>query len=143
MSSKEIDFRETIIKQEKKRLKKERKIKEKELKKLRALNGGSEDGAEGETGLGTQSMSGSSATPGIDDDEEMKSESSSSESESSSVSKSPNGTHQGQKKITRKSSIRENDDGDVSSVSTRKSKTERNHYILRTAIDEKYVPRSI
>lgn len=30
LSSKEIDFRETIIKQEKKRLKKERKIKEKE-----------------------------------------------------------------------------------------------------------------
>ena len=39
--------------------------------------------------------------------------------------------------------MRENDDGDVSSVSTRRSKTERNHYILRTAIDEKYVPRSI
>ena len=49
----------------------------------------------------------------------------------------------GQKKISRKSSLRENDDGDVSSVSTRRSKTERNHYILRTAIDEKYVPRSI
>lgn len=28
-------------------------------------------------------------------------------------------------------------------MSTRRSKTERNHYILRTAIDEKYVPRSI
>jgi len=45
--------------------------------------------------------------------------------------------------VSRKASLRENDDGDVSSVSTRRSKTERNHYILRTAIDEKYVPRSI
>jgi hypothetical protein len=49
----------------------------------------------------------------------------------------------GQKKLSRKSSLREHDDGDVSSVSTRRSKTERNHYILRMAIDEKYVPRSI
>lgn len=31
----------------------------------------------------------------------------------------------------------------VSSVSSRQNKTERNHYILRTAIDEKYIPSSI
>ena len=36
-----------------------------------------------------------------------------------------------------------NDEGEVSSVTTRKSKTERNHYILRMAIDEKFSPRSV
>ena len=84
---------------------------------------------------------------GSEDDEDAGTTSSSSESSSSSSDDSKGGgrgkTLPGQKKLSRKSSLRENDDGDVSSVSTRKSKTERNHYILRMAIDEKYVPRSI
>lgn len=36
-----------------------------------------------------------------------------------------------------------NDDGEISSITTRQNKTERYHYILRMAIDEKYVPSSI
>lgn len=35
------------------------------------------------------------------------------------------------------------DDAELSSMTTRKNKTERNHYILRMAIDEKYIPSSI
>jgi hypothetical protein len=35
------------------------------------------------------------------------------------------------------------EEGDMSSVTNRKNKTERNHYILRMAIDEKYIPTSI
>lgn len=113
------------------------------MRKLRALNGG-EDSADGDAGGGSTK---SGRTAGTEDDEEGGQESSSSSSESSSDdskggeggARGPNG----QKKLSRKASLRENDDGDVSSVSTRRSKTERNHYILRTAIDEKYVPRSI
>ena len=122
-----------------KRQKKERKIKDKELKKLRQLNGGDEGSGEGGTAR--------TSAPGSDEDEELKSSEASSSSSSSSSDSSPEKggtpTPSGQKKINRKASLRENDDGDVSSVSTRRSKTERNHYILRTAIDEKYVPRSI
>ena len=44
LSSKEMDFRETIIKFERKKRRKERKLKEKELKRLKAANG--EDGSE-------------------------------------------------------------------------------------------------
>ena len=65
-----------------KRLKKERKIKEKEIKKLRALNGG-EESAEGDIAGGSTRSRGSSQTPGEDDDDQ-KSESSSSSSDSSS-----------------------------------------------------------
>lgn len=114
-------------------------MKEKELKKLKAING-NEDSGDGDSGRGR----GSTASGGSDDDEELKSSaSSSSSSDSSDESKGHKGSSTpGSKKLTRKSSLRE-DDGDVSSVSTRRSKTERNHYILRMAIDEKYVPRSI
>ena len=123
-------------------MKKERKMKEKELKKLKNRESGSsgggsnnsEDGGDGETGLSKR---------GDDDDEDKTSSSSESSESSSEESKAHGRTPPGQKKLSRKSSIRENDDGDVSSVSTRRSKTERNHYILRMAIDEKYVPRSI
>ena len=66
--------------------------------------------------------------------------SSSSESSDDSKDNSKPGQSQANKKLNRKTSLRDNDDGDISSVSTRRSKTERNHYILRTAIDEKYVP---
>jgi Ca2+-dependent lipid-binding protein len=124
-----------------KRLKKERKMKEKELKKLKsrdtgssAGSGTSDDGVDGDTGLSKR---------GDDDDEDKTSSSSDSSVSSSEESKAHGGrTPPGQKKLSRKSSLRE-DDGDVSSVSTRRSKTERNHYILRMAIDEKYVPKSI
>ena len=37
----------------------------------------------------------------------------------------------------------QNDEGEISSVTTRQNKTERNHYILRMAIDEMYIPTSI
>ena len=124
-----------------KRLKKERKMKEKELKKLKsrdtgssAGSGTSDDGVDGDTGLSKR---------GDDDDDDKTSSSSDSSVSSSEESKAHGGrTPPGQKKLSRKSSLRE-DDGDVSSVSTRRSKTERNHYILRMAIDEKYVPKSI
>jgi hypothetical protein len=120
-------------------------MKEKELKKLKNRESGSsaashnsEDGVDGETGLSKH---------GDDDEDEKSSSSSDSSVSSSEESKGGAGGHgrtpPGQKKLSRKSSLRENDDGDVSSVSTRRSKTERNHYILRMAIDEKYVPRSI
>ncbi len=112
-------------------MKKERKLKEKEMKKMKNSNAG-EDGSD----TGTKG--------GSDDDEDGAVSSSSESSESSSEDEKGkgSGTPPGQKKLSRKSSIRE-DDGDVSSVSTRRSKTERNHYILRMAIDEKFVPRSI
>ncbi len=45
LSSKELDFRETIIKAERKKRRKERKLKEKELKRLKAANG--EDDSKG------------------------------------------------------------------------------------------------
>ncbi len=35
------------------------------------------------------------------------------------------------------------DDGENSSVNTHQSKTERNHFLLRMAIDDKYVPKSV
>jgi hypothetical protein len=110
------------------------------MRKLRAINGG-EDGSDGYAGNGSTKSGRTSG--GDDDDEDMKSDSSSSSDSSSDDSKGGGTGPNGQKKISRKNSLRENDDGDVSSVSTRRSKTERNHYILRTAIDEKYVPRSI
>jgi len=47
------------------------------------------------------------------------------------------------KKKEKKSHNEINDEGEVSSVTTRQNKTERYHYILRMAIDEKYVPKSI
>ena len=129
-----------------KRLKKERKIKEKEIKKLKALNGG-EEGADGDTAAGSTKSRGSTGTSGAasEDDEDAKSSAASSSSSDSSTDSKAGGSPgvAGKKKLSRKVSLRENDDGDVSSVSTRRSKTERNHYILRTAIDEKYVPRSI
>jgi hypothetical protein len=108
-------------------------MKEKELKKLRAING--EDGT-------TDGGDTPGHTPGGDDDDDEKSSTPSSSSESSDDSKdnSKPGQSQANKKLNRKTSLRDNDDGDISSVSTRRSKTERNHYILRTAIDEKYVP---
>ena len=116
-------------------------MKEKELKKLQkrengsaSASGSSEDGGEGDTGMSKH---------GDEDDEDKTSSSSDSSVSSSEESKGHGRTPAGQKKLSRKSSLRENDDGDVSSVSTRRSKTERNHYILRMAIDEKYVPRSI
>ena len=128
-------------------MKKERKLKEKEIKKSKALNGG-EEGAEADTAAGSVKSRGSTGTSGAaasEDEEDAKSSAASSSSSDSSTDSKAGGTAgaSGKKKLSRKASLRETDDGDVSSVSTRRSKTERNHYILRTAIDEKYVPRSI
>ena len=141
LSSKRVSYSLYILILSEKRLKKERKMKEKELKKLKGRDTGSsagsntsDDGVDGDTGHSKR---------GDEDDEDKTSSSSDSSVSSSEESKGHGGrTPPGQKKLSRKSSLRE-DDGDVSSVSTRRSKTERNHYILRMAIDEKYVPKSI
>jgi hypothetical protein len=79
------------------------------------------------------------STPGEDDDDDSSASSSSSSDEEtkgkqSTLNKNP------QKKIKEHS---QNDEGEVSSVTTRQNKTERNHYILRMAIDEKFIPASI
>ena len=135
LSSKELDFRETILKFEKKKRRKERKIKEREQKRIKALNG--EDG----NSIGTGDPS-STATPGIsEDDDETHSKSSASSSDADS--KDAQDEH-GDRTSGKSSSIPKQEAGDgVSSVSSRQNKTERNHYILRTAIDEKYIPHSI
>lgn len=45
--------------------------------------------------------------------------------------------------MAKKKAKSNNDEGEISSVTTRQSKTERAYYILRMAIDEKYIPVSI
>ena len=111
-------------------------MKERELKKQKAINGGDTptDGA-----APTTNPDGDD-----DDDEEDQTSDTPSVSESSDDS-SDDGVKQGvaQKNKNLKKSKRDNDQGDVSSLSTRKTKTERNHYILRSAIDEKFVPNSV
>lgn len=123
------------MKFEKKKRRKERKIKEREQKRIKALNG--EDGSSLTTGDPT-----STATAGgSEDDDETHSKSSVSSSESDSKDGSPDDHDRTGGKS---SSIPKQEAGDgVSSVSSRQNKTERNHYILRTAIDEKYIPSSI
>jgi len=127
LSSKELDFRETILKFEKKRKKKERRQKEKEQKKMRAMTG--EDTSAGDAQVDSKDS-------GADDDEIEGEESSSSEE-----GKQGTNHNSGHNKAGRDHNS--NDEGEVSSVTTRQNKTERNHYILRMAIDEKYIPGSI
>ena len=73
---------------------------------------------------------------GGDDDDPESSESDSSSEESKDATP-------GSSNIKKATTHTQNDDGDVSSVTTRQNKTERNHYILRMAIDEKFIPGSI
>jgi Ca2+-dependent lipid-binding protein len=116
------------------RRRKERKQKEKEQKKAKALNG--EDSASEMTkGPEIGTTKGAS-----DDDEEPESSESSSSSEETKdeTAKRTQAPTPG-KKQTRSN----NDEGEISSVTTRQNKTERNHYVLRMAIDEKYIPSSI
>ncbi len=140
MSSKELDFRETILKHEKKKRRKERKLKEREQKRVKALNG--EDGSS----LGTADPT-STQTPGgseEDDDSRSKSASSSSDSDTKEGTADEARHHNTPGGAKRDSMSSKPDGGDgVSSVSSRQNKTERNHYILRSAIDEKYIPNSI
>lgn len=72
---------------------------------------------------------------------DSSSSSSSSSEESKDDKAKPNNMNS---KITKKGAPRSNnDEGDVSSVTTRQNKTERSHYNLRMAIDEKFIPNSI
>lgn len=117
------------------RKRKERKAREKEQKKAKALNG--DDTPTGGVSSSAISESGMTNTPGGEDDEVESSSSSSSSSEESKDQKTKQNT-------TKKQNPRSNnDEGEVSSITTRKSKTERNHFIIRMAIDEKFIPHSI
>lgn len=109
-----------------KRRRKERRQKEKEQKKLKA----NEEALEGTRG------SGSGKSSSNEDDDEVESES---EESSSEETKDLQGNQNNKKPVQH----HQNDEGEVSSVTTRQNKTERNHYILRMAIDEKFIPASI
>ena len=111
LSSKELDFRETILKFEKKKRRKERKIKEREQKRIKALNG--EDGSS----MGTGDPA-STATPGAsEDDDETHSKSSVSSSESES--KDGAADEHGDRTSGKSSSIPKQEADGVSSVSSR------------------------
>jgi hypothetical protein len=144
LSSKEIDFRETVIKFESKpsivliisfvgkKKRKEKKLLEKQMKKIKSANG--EDGGQG-TGDAT---SGKGTGIEEDDDDDTDSES---KSVASGESDSNDGQHSGSQddsKIKRKG-----DTDGISSITTKQTKAERNLYILRIAIDEKFIPQSI
>jgi len=132
LSSKEIDFRETVIKFERKKKRKEKKLLEKQMKKIKSANG--EDGGQG-TGDAT---SGKGTGIEEDDDDDTDSES---KSVASGESDSNDGQHSGSQddsKIKRKG-----DTDGISSITTKQTKAERNLYILRIAIDEKFIPQSI
>lgn len=119
------------------RKRKERKQKEKEQKKIKALNG--EDSAS--SALVPTGEATATKTAGEDEVESESSSSSSSEDTKDDKDKSPNNKISSKTKGAPPRS--NNDEGEVSSVTTRQNKTERNHYILRMAIDEKYIPTSI
>lgn len=96
-----------------------------------------------DTASASMNDSAATGTPGASEDDEV--ESSSSSSSSSEESKvNPNDKNGQTSKIPKNKNPRSNnDEGEVSSITTRKSKTERNHYIIRMAIDEKFIPHSI
>jgi hypothetical protein len=84
---------------------------------------------------------GSAATTAGGDDEDETHSKSSVASSSDSDTKD-HATDEHDRNSGKSSDIPKQEDG-ISSVSSRQNKTERNHYILRTAIDEKYIPSSI
>ena len=139
LSEKEFDFRETIIKADRKKQKRERRHKERELKKLKALNG-----EDGNTGIASTGEAGTAGGELSHDDEEEEEESHSKSDVSSSDTDSKDGGHgkNGDKKLKKEQKQNEGTDG-VSSVTSRQNRTERNHYLLRLAIDEQFVPKSI
>lgn len=108
---------------------------------MKALNG--DDSTAGAITAGTDAV----ASKSSDDDDLDSSESSSSSSEESKEEKNTPHHHKNahmNSKVTKKGAPRSNnDEGDVSSVTTRQNKTERSHYNLRMAIDEKFIPKSI
>lgn len=102
------------------------------MKKIKSANG--EDGGQG-TGDAT---SGKGTGIEEDDDDDTDSES---KSVASGESDSNDGQHSGSQddsKIKRKG-----DTDGISSITTKQTKAERNLYILRIAIDEKFIPQSI
>ncbi len=102
------------------------------MKKIKSANG--EDGGQG-TGDAT---SGKGTGIEEDDDDDTDSES---KSVASGESDSNDGQHSGSQddsKIKRKG-----DNDGISSITTKQTKAERNLYILRIAIDEKFIPQSI
>ncbi len=110
-------------------------MKEREIKRLKALNGDDTVASIGEPGLQNPSTS-------IQEEEDESSSSSSSSSNEDSKSNDKknsdknesNANNQNENKKL-KNHKEEVDEGELSSITTRKSKMERNHYILRLAID--------
>ena len=103
---------------------------EKQQKKIKQANG--EDGQ----GSGSDPTSTKGAGEDEDDDEESESKSAASEE-----SDSNDGQHSGSQDDSKDK--RKNDTDGISSVTTKQTKAERNLYILRIAIDEKFIPQSI
>ena len=110
---------------------------------MKALNDESNSSLHSADEVGRDSTAGPGDVADGDDDEEP-SESSSSSSEEEKQDGKNKGQQNGLKKKQKadKKSLN-NDEGEISSVTTRQNKTERYHYILRMAIDEKYIPNSI
>ena len=134
LSSKELDFRETVLKFERKKKRKEKRMLERQQRKMRANNpNGTEEGKD----------PGSASTPGNgddddeddDDDSQTKSSGGPSDEEDSkdqtSMSRSQRDSSKNQGK---------NEGDGISSVTTKQTRAERNLYILRMAIDEKFIP---
>ena len=99
---------------------------------MKSANG--EDG----TGSGSDPSSTKGGAGGDDDDDEDESESKSAASEESD---SNDGQHSGSQDDSKDK--RKGDTDGISSVTTKQTKAERNLYILRIAIDEKFIPQSI
>jgi hypothetical protein len=133
LSSKEMNFRETIIKFEQKKKRKEKRMLEKQQKKSKSANGGPSDDGSGGSGEGGSNKQGSA--DGEDEEDEDESESKSAASEDSD---SKDGQQSGSKDDS-KMKKRTDADG-VSSIQNKQTKAQRNLFILRKAIDEKFIP---
>lgn len=104
---------------------------EKQQKKMKQANG--EDGQ----GSGSDPTS----TKGAGSEDEEEEEESESKSAASEESDSNDGQHSGSQDDSKDK--RKGDTDGISSVTTKQTKAERNLYILRIAIDEKFIPQSI
>ena len=136
LSSKELDFRETILKNEKKKKRKEKRLLERQQRKIRTNN--TDDALAGATTTGE----GGSTKSEDDEDEEEESQTKSNAPSEDSDSVDPANLSGGSKSGDRSKNPKQETDG-ISSVTTKQTRVERNLYILRLAIDEKFIPQSI
>jgi hypothetical protein len=110
------------------------------MKKIKALNEESSMGSSVDEMTKGITM-GNEMNENEDDDSPSSSSSSSSE-ETKDLNQGKNPLH-GARDVKKSEKRSNNDEGEISSVTTRQNKTERYHYILRMAIDERYIPSSI